>query len=190
MAGSSDTVRPSATFTGRWYGWSFAVVICAASLVAGARPAQGGVNVWTSAGPPGGGTVSALAIDPTTPTTLYAGTWDCSGDGCRSGVFKSTDAGATWSATGLTGDATTLAIDPVTPRTLYAGAYGRSPGSTSEDRDVFKSTDAGATWSATGLTHTHGGPLVIRSRHAQHTLRWGVRRGLQKHRRGRELGCS
>ena len=40
---------------------------------------------------------SALALDPTTPTTLYAGT-------DRSGVFKSTDGGATWSAvnTGLT----------------------------------------------------------------------------------------
>ena len=55
-------------------------------------------------------TVCALAIDPATPTTLYAGT-----DG---GVFKSTNGGGNWSAvnTGLT--ATTvlaLAIDPATP---------------------------------------------------------------------------
>src|SRR5439155_904852 len=36
--------------------------------------------------------VRAIAIDPTTPTTLYAGT--------DSGVFKSVDGGATWSAMG------------------------------------------------------------------------------------------
>ena len=41
----------------------------------------------------------ALAIDPATPTTLYAGTWD-------GGVFKSTNGGGNWSAvnTGLTDD--------------------------------------------------------------------------------------
>src|SRR5205823_14592254 len=53
-----------------------------------------GLNQWTSNGPEGG-TVTALAIDPQTPATLYAGT--------GGGVFKSTDGGATWSAsyTGL-----------------------------------------------------------------------------------------
>jgi hypothetical protein len=34
-------------------------------------PAQGSINIWTSQGPPAG-SVAALAIDPTTPTTLYA----------------------------------------------------------------------------------------------------------------------
>jgi hypothetical protein len=33
-----------------------------------------GSNVWTSYGPEGG-TIYALAIDPQTPSTLYAGTW-------------------------------------------------------------------------------------------------------------------
>jgi len=62
--------------------------------------------------------VTALAIDPTIPTTLYAGTV---------GVFKSTDGGSTWSAvnTGLTNTAVrALAIDPATPTTLYAGTDG------------------------------------------------------------------
>ena len=51
------------------------------------------------------------------PSTLYAGT-------AGGGVFKSTDAGGTWSAlnTGLTDLAVNaLAIDPLTPTTLYAG---------------------------------------------------------------------
>ncbi len=55
--------------------------------------------------------VTALAIDPQTPATLYAGT-----DG--SGLFKSTNAGGGWSAinTGLTDSSVrVLAIDPQTP---------------------------------------------------------------------------
>ena len=40
-----------------------------------------GINVWTSNGPEGG-SIRSLAIDPVTPTTLYAGTW-------YGGVFKS-----------------------------------------------------------------------------------------------------
>ena len=63
--------------------------------------------------------VQALAIDPVTPTTLYAGT-----DG---GVFKSTNGGGNWNAvnTGLSDTyVAALAIDPSTPTTLYAGTYG------------------------------------------------------------------
>ena len=95
-------------------------------------PAHAGVSVWTSSGPYGG-YVRTLAVDPKTPTTLYAGT---SGEG----VFKSTDSGSTWSLanTGLTNlFIYALAIDPSTPETLYAGT---------NHGEVFKSTDAGRTW--------------------------------------------
>jgi len=110
-----------------------------------------GINVWTSIGPDGR-TIYALAIDPATPTTLYAGT-----DGY--GVFKSTNGGAQWSAanTGLTAtDVTALAIDPVTPATLYAVTYGGG---------VFKSTNGGGNWSAVniGLTATDVTALAIDS---------------------------
>ena len=60
--------------------------------------------------------VLALAIDPRNPSTLHAGT-------NRDGIFRSTDAGASWSAfsTGLTcGFVRTLAIDP-TGTVLHAG---------------------------------------------------------------------
>jgi len=57
--------------------------------------------------------VYSLAIDPANPATLYAGTYD-------SGIFKSGDAGATWTAvnTGLTDlhMGTPLAIDPAIRR--------------------------------------------------------------------------
>ena len=61
--------------------------------------------------------VSAIAIDPQIPGTLYAGT-----DG--GGVYKSSNGGMNWTAinTGLTNTfVNTLAINPQTPETLYAG---------------------------------------------------------------------
>jgi hypothetical protein len=45
-----------------------------------------GRNYWTNHGPEGGN-VNALTIDPTMPTTLYAGT--------EGGAYKSTDGGET-----------------------------------------------------------------------------------------------
>jgi hypothetical protein len=70
--------------------------------LASAHTAQAGINAWTSNGP-GGGCVTALAIDPTTPSTLYAGTdplglFCGSGTSSDSSAFKSTDAGNTWRA--------------------------------------------------------------------------------------------
>ena len=118
------------------------------SLASQTVPVSAGTNVWTSHGPEGG-IIRALAIDPQTPTTLYAGTWD--------GVFKSTDGAATWSEfnAGLTHtDVYALAIDPQTPTTLYAGTWGGG---------VFKSTNGGAHWSAlnAGLTNTYVRALAI-----------------------------
>ena len=95
----------------------------------------------------GTGNITALAIDPVTPTTLYAGTSD-------RGVFKTTDGGATWSGTGLTNIAGwPLAIDPRTPTTLYAGTHS----------GLFKSTDGGASWLAinTGLPNPYVADLAI-----------------------------
>ena len=64
--------------------------------------------------------MTALAIDPQTPTILYAGTE-------RGGVFKSTDGGESWIAfnTGLTNLlVNSVVVDPQRPTTLYAGTQG------------------------------------------------------------------
>ena len=62
--------------------------------------------------------VHSLAIDPLTPTTLYAGT--------DLGVWRSTDSGTSWVAknTDYNGTVLSLAINPATPSTLYVGTYG------------------------------------------------------------------
>jgi photosystem II stability/assembly factor-like uncharacterized protein len=88
--------------------------------------------------------VASLALDPTDPATLYAGT----GEGVFGntthrglGIFKTTDAGATW--TRLASTATPdfhfvnrLAISPNDPDRVYAGTRA----------GVLRSTDAGASW--------------------------------------------
>jgi photosystem II stability/assembly factor-like uncharacterized protein len=95
---------------------------------------------WTTLGLDGD-FVTALAMDPSNPATLYA---DADGEG----VFKSTDGGGNWVAlgNGLTDlNFTALAIDPRTPTTLYTStAFG-----------VFKTTDGGIRWTAIdhGLTN-------------------------------------
>ncbi len=91
---------------------SFVIVltICQASLVSAESPS------WIGHGP-GGGTVGVLAIDPVTPTTLYAGDYG-------GGVYKSINGGESWNPinTGLTNlGIYILEIDPVKPSTLYAG---------------------------------------------------------------------
>jgi hypothetical protein len=77
---------------------------------------------WTpvNSGLPSDPSVFALAIDPKTPDTLYAGVWN-------RGVFKSTNGGETWAPVnnGLTNTLVlALAIDPKTPTNLYAGTNG------------------------------------------------------------------
>ncbi|MEW6368821.1 MAG: hypothetical protein AB1714_29685 [Acidobacteriota bacterium] len=75
--------------------------------------------------------VASVASSRATPSTLYAGTYDC--------VFKSTDAGGTWfKASAGIDDASvsSLALDPANARVIYAG--------TSEG--IFKSTDGAMTW--------------------------------------------
>jgi photosystem II stability/assembly factor-like uncharacterized protein len=96
------------------------------------KSTDGGLS-WNPVGLVGVG-VLTLAIDPQTPTTLYAGT--------NSGVYKSTDGGATWNPSDLAGAVSSLAIDPLTPAIIYAGVYDA----------IQKSTDGGASWSATALT--------------------------------------
>ncbi|MFL6273828.1 MAG: SBBP repeat-containing protein [Blastocatellia bacterium] len=85
-------------------------------------------------------TILALAIHPSAPTTVYAGT--LGGNGNNGGAFKSTNGGATWNAinSGLT-DLTirSLAIDPNTATTIYLGTNSRG---------VFRSTDGGTSWRA------------------------------------------
>jgi photosystem II stability/assembly factor-like uncharacterized protein len=81
--------------------------------------------------------VGPVAIDPSTPSIIYAGT--------NAGVFKTTDAGEHWTAIApALYDVHALAIDPTTPSTLYAAVSSKG---------VFRTTDGGATWTSIGVSY-------------------------------------
>jgi photosystem II stability/assembly factor-like uncharacterized protein len=82
--------------------------------------------------------VQAVAVDPTNPDVVYAGTgWEPFNG---NGVYKSTDGGETWQPANqgmMDRSVTALAIDPTNPQTVYAGTY---------EGELFRSADGGATW--------------------------------------------
>jgi photosystem II stability/assembly factor-like uncharacterized protein len=148
-----------------YVGPSSAGRISAAAAVAGkpgvyfAGAASGGV--WKSVD--GGATwkptfdnetsqaIGALAVAPSNPNIVWAGTgeaWavrdmDMMGDG----IYKSTDAGETWTNVGLieTGRIGTILVHPTNPEIVLVCALGRATGPQKE-RGVFRTDDGGRTW--------------------------------------------
>jgi photosystem II stability/assembly factor-like uncharacterized protein len=96
------------------------------------------------------GSIGALAIAPSNPDVIYVG----SGEGLRrpdlsvgDGIYKSTDAGRTWTHLGLR-DAQqigSIIIDPKDPNRVFVAALGHPYGPNAE-RGVFRSLDGGQTW--------------------------------------------
>jgi len=94
--------------------------------------------------------IGALAVAPSNPKIIYAGTGesDIRGDMITGdGVYRSTDGGKTWHYAGLRDTHTTmsLVVDPKNPDVVYAASMGHvfKPG---PHRGVFKTTDGGKTW--------------------------------------------
>lgn len=101
----------------------------------------------------GSASVGAIAVSETNPDIVFIGMGETcirgniqSGDG----VYKSTDAGKTWTHVGFR-DAKNISkirIDPKNPDIVYVAAFGHH-GAPNEERGVFKSTDGGRTWKRT-----------------------------------------
>ena len=90
--------------------------------------------------------VVTIAIDPSTPDTLYVGT-------AGQGVFKSTNGGNSWTPanSGLDGDANSIAIHP-NGSTLYAATltFNTASGIPAPGA-VYKTTNGGTSWTLSGL---------------------------------------
>src|SRR5436853_4440876 len=106
------------------------------------------------------GSVGALAVAPSDPNIIYVG----SGEGLQrpdlatgDGVYKSTDAGKTWTHVGLekggpekgglrdAQQITAILVDPKNPNRVFVAAEGHPYGPNAE-RGVFRSTDGGQTF--------------------------------------------
>jgi hypothetical protein len=91
-----------------------------------------------------------IAVAPSDPRILYAGTGEEDSRNSISpggGVYKSTDAGLTWTYVGLkeTQQIGKVLVHPRDPNTVYVAALGHLWGANPE-RGVYKTTDGGATW--------------------------------------------
>ena len=94
--------------------------------------------------------IGAIAVSDSDPNILYAGTGEACIRGNISfgdGVYKSTDAGKTWTNVGLrdTRHIGALIIHPTNPDIVYVAALGHAYGPNSE-RGVFRTRDGGKTW--------------------------------------------
>jgi photosystem II stability/assembly factor-like uncharacterized protein len=94
--------------------------------------------------------IGAIAVAPSDPNIIYVG----SGEGLHrpdlsvgDGIYKSTDAGKTWTHLGLRDglQIPALAIDPRNPDKVFAAVLGH-PYGPSEERGLFRSTDGGQNW--------------------------------------------
>lgn len=94
--------------------------------------------------------VGALAVSESNPDVIYAGM----GETCLrgnimqgDGVYKSVDAGKTWTHVGLAETQTIakIRVDPHNPDIVWVAALGH-PYDRNAERGVFKSTDGGKSW--------------------------------------------
>jgi photosystem II stability/assembly factor-like uncharacterized protein len=96
---------------------------------------QDGIDIWTTT-TTSIGRVYAMAIDETSPSTMYA-------VGIDQGIYKTTNGGVNWTQinNGIVNTAVqTIAISKSNPQILYAGTTaGTNDG-------VYKTTDGGASW--------------------------------------------
>ncbi|MBC8165954.1 MAG: sialidase, partial [Bryobacteraceae bacterium] len=105
--------------------------------------------------------IGSLAIAPSDPNIVWAGTgeaWIRSHISVGQGIYKSTDAGKTWTSMGLekTGRIGRIVIDPRNPDIVLAAALGHAYGP-QQERGVFRTTDGGKTWERVLFTDENTG---------------------------------
>ncbi|MGH7559895.1 MAG: WD40/YVTN/BNR-like repeat-containing protein, partial [Gemmatimonadales bacterium] len=94
--------------------------------------------------------IGAVAVSETNPDIVFIGT----GETCirgnimpGDGVYKSTDAGRTWTHVGFreSHGISKIRIHPTSPEIVFVASFGKYS-APSPERGVFKSTDGGQTW--------------------------------------------
>lgn len=134
-----------------------------------AAPAAAVTNTWTSIGPtpttggefsPVTGRITTIAVDPSDATgnTVLIG-------GAQGGIWRTTDAGTTWTAVGDQNSSLSMgsiAFAPSAPATVYAatGEQASIGFDIYYGAGVLKSTDKGQTWAPTCITPSATCPFI------------------------------
>ncbi|MFY0688503.1 MAG: glycosyl hydrolase [Cyclobacteriaceae bacterium] len=130
------------------------------------------------------GSVGSIAVSESDPNVVYVGMGEHAVRGVMTshgdGVYKSTDAGKTWTHIGLdkTMTISDVIIHPDNPDIVFVAAQGAQHGKTTE-RGIFKSTDGGKTWKkvlykgddvgASSLSMDMNNPRILYASMWQHT---------------------
>lgn len=98
----------------------------------------------------GSASVGAIAVSESNPDIVFIGMGETCIRGnimAGDGVYKSTDAGRTWTHVGFRDahNISKIRIHPANPNIVYVAAFGHH-GAPNPERGVFKSTDGGRTW--------------------------------------------
>ncbi len=131
------------------------------------------------------GSIGAIAVAPSNPDVIYV----CSGEGLQrpdlstgDGIYKSTDAGKTWTHLGLQNgqQIPQIIVDPGNPDRLFVAVLGH-PYGPNEERGIYRSMDGGRTFQKILYKdeNTGGVDLAFDPSNASHVyaVLWEARQG-------------
>src|ERR1051325_1914380 len=92
--------------------------------------------------------VGAIQVAPSDPNIVYLGTGDSVGGSSGDGMYKSIDAGKTWTHIGLeeTTKINNMIVDPKDPNLVVVSTQGDA---NHNGRGIYRTTDGGKTWENT-----------------------------------------
>ena len=128
------------------------------------KTTDGGMNWAPASDRYFGGTIGAVAVDPSNPDVVYVGGGETDIRGNTShgdGLWKTTDAGRTWTMLGFKEEyISTIRVHPTNPNVVWLGVFGRVF-SAHPDRGVYKSTDGGKTFRKTLFVSDSAGAIDV-----------------------------
>jgi photosystem II stability/assembly factor-like uncharacterized protein len=136
--------------------------------------------------------VGALAVAASNANIVWAGTgepWIRSHISIGDGMYKSTDAGRTWTHMGLdaTGRIGRIVIDPSNPDVVFVAAQGHSYGPQPE-RGVYRTLDGGKTWTRVLFVDENTGAIDVVMHPNNPQVLFAAMWQLELHTYGRESG--
>jgi photosystem II stability/assembly factor-like uncharacterized protein len=122
--------------------------------------------------------IGSIALAPSNPDIVYVGTGEANNrqsSTIGNGVYKSTDAGKTWTHVGLddTQSIARVVVSPLNPDVVYVAAMGHLFGP-NDDRGVFKSVDGGKTWKKTLFVNNYTGATDIAIDYTNSKVLWAA----------------